>query len=126
MSKFKYSYSALVENEREEVKYIKSQYEELKSEDKKLITLRKLDKKVKTLPVIFSLTFGIVSLLVFGVGLTLAMEWGEVIWGIFVGLLGVFGMVCAYFIYNIIYTKLKAKYAPIIIKLSGELLNEKN
>ena len=122
---FKYTYSAPTEEERLEIESIKRQYEPKEKTETKLDKLRNLDKKVKIFPLILSLTFGIVGTLVFGLGLTLVLEWNRIILGIIVATLGLIPISIAYPTYSIIYRKNKEKYADEIIKLSDELLNEK-
>lgn len=122
---FKYTYSAPTEEERLEIESIKRQYEPKEKSQTKLDKLRNLDKKVKIFPLILSLTFGIVGTLVFGLGLTLVLEWNRIILGIIVATLGLIPISIAYPTYSIIYRKNKEKYADEIIKLSDELLNEK-
>ena len=122
---FKYTYSAPTEEERLEIESIKRQYEPKEKTETKLDKLRNLDKKVKIFPLILSLTFGIVGTLVFGLGLTLVLEWNRIILGIIVATLGLIPISIAYPTYSIIYRKNKEKYADDIIKLSDELLNEK-
>ena len=122
---FKYTYSAPTEEERLEIESIKRQYEPKEKSETKLDKLRNLDKKVKIFPLILSLTFGIVGTLVFGLGLTLVLEWNRIILGILVATLGLIPISIAYPTYSIIYRKNKEKYADEIIKLSDELLNEK-
>ena len=122
---FKYTYSAPTEEERLEIESIKRQYEPKEKLETKLDKLRNLDKKVKMFPLILSLTFGIVGTLVFGLGLTLVLEWNRIILGIIVATLGLIPISIAYPTHSIIYRKNKEKYADEIIKLSDELLNEK-
>lgn len=122
---FKYTYSAPTEEERLEIESIKRQYEPKEKLETKLDKLRNLDKKVKIFPLILSLTFGIVGTLIFGLGLTLVLEWNRIILGIIVATLGLIPISIAYPTYSIIYRKNKEKYADEIIKLSDELLNEK-
>ena len=124
MSKeFKYSYSAPTEKERVEIEQIKSRYQ-LSSSNEKLVRLKKLDSKVKNTPTIVSLILGIVGVLVFGTGLTMALEWNLLLWGAVVSLVGCVPITLAYFVYNAIYEKLKTKYAHEIIELSNELLKD--
>jgi len=120
--KFKITYSAPTESEREEIEKIKNEYLENKDHDK-LQQLRKLDNKVKNIPNALAFTLGIVGVLIFGLGFTMILEWGFLICGIVVSLLGVIPIVCAYPIYNKVYDRLKRKYRDQILSLSDELLN---
>jgi hypothetical protein len=123
-NKFSYSYSAPTEEERREIASIRKDYLIHEQGDSKLERLRKLDKKVKTSPVILSVCLGVVGILVFGLGLSLCLEWGIFIWGILLAAVGCVPMVFAYPAYKWLLAKNKAKYGEEIIKLSEELLNE--
>lgn len=123
--KFEYKYSSPSKEERREIEFIKKQYEKPVSKEKtKLDRLRELDFKVKETPVIVSLALGIVGLLVFGVGLTMILEWNLLFWGVVVMVVGCVPMGFAYYSHNKLYTKLKNKYSEEILNLSRELLNE--
>jgi hypothetical protein len=123
-NKFSYSYSAPTEEERREIASIRKDYLVHEQGDSKLERLRKLDKKVKTSPVILSVCLGVVGILVFGLGISLCLEWGIYVWGILLAVLGCVPMVFAYPVYKWLLAKNKAKYGEEIIKLSEELLNE--
>ena len=74
-------------------------------DNSKIIALRKLDRKAKLPATIFTYTFGIISALVFGTGLCLAMQViGSgiigIAFGIAVGIIGMMGCVANYPIYN--------------------------
>ena len=122
--KFEYTYSAPTEEERKEIEHIQNQYKPKEKSGDKLERLRKLDNKVKNIPVIVSLLLGIAGILTFGLGLTLILEWKMYIGGIMLGVVGCVPMSIAYFAYNKIHTWLKNKYSNEILTLSGELLNE--
>ena len=93
----------------------------------KVVQLKKLDAKAKRPANIFAYTFGIVSSLVLGVGMCLAMKVigdGSVVSfgiGIGVGLLGILGVSINYPIYKKMLEKGKAKYASDIIRLAKEI-----
>lgn len=123
-NKFEFSYSAPTEQERKEIEYIKNQYETHNNNNSKLNRLRKLDKKVNNIPTCIALVFGIIGMLVFGLGLTMVLEWNLMVLGILIGIIGAGLMLVAYFSYRIVYKKLKEKYSNEIINLSKELLNE--
>lgn len=93
----------------------------------KVIQLKKLDAKAKRPAKIFAYTFGIVSSLVLGVGMCLAMKvigdgsavsFGA---GIGIGLLGILGVSINYPIHQKILAKGKEKYASDIIRLAKEI-----
>lgn len=93
----------------------------------KVVQLKKLDAKAKRPANIFAYTFGIVSSLVLGVGMCLAMKVigdGSTVSfgvGIGVGLLGILGVSINYSIYKKMLEKGKKKYASDIIRLAKEI-----
>ncbi len=96
----------------------------------KVKALKRLDAKAKNPANIFAYTFGIVSSLVLGTGMSLAMGvigGGTLIMmvlGIVIGCLGIVGVSINYPIYKKILTNSKNKYATDIIKLANEIANE--
>ena len=123
--KFEFKYSAPSAEERKEIEYIQSQYKEKNKSMTKLEYLRKLDGKVKNIPVCVSLVLGVVGLLIFGLGLTMILEWNLVVWGVIIGVISLIPMGFAYFSYEKLSKKLKDKYKDEILDLTNELLNEK-
>ena len=93
----------------------------------KIVALKKLDAKAKLPATVFTYTCGIVSTLVFGLGMCLAMQIiGSgvigVVLGVVIGVLGMIGCGVNYPIYKKVLAGRKAKYAEQIIALSDELL----
>ncbi len=94
--------------------------------DSKIMALRKLDKKAKMPATVFTYSFGILSALVAGTGMSLAMQ---VIGGTLpltaLGIvIGIIGFACAgvnYPIYKKILEKGKKKYAYEIVELAREI-----
>lgn len=126
-NKFKFSYSAPSSEERKEIESIRNSY--LQKQDvseNKLSLLRKLDKKVKNTPLIIALSFGIIGTLIFGLGLTMILEWNIVIWGAVVSTVGAGIAAPAYPIYKATFKQMKNKYSDQIIRLSEELLNDEH
>ncbi len=123
--KFEYIYEAPTKKERDEVLNIKNQYIKENETPSKVDVLKKLDKKVKNLPTIISLTIGIIGTLVFGVSMCFFLEW-TALWylGIPFGLIGIITIIIAYPIYKKVLDKLKKRYSSQIIKLADEILNE--
>ena len=121
--KFEYKYSAPTKDERKEIESIRSQYMPKTDRENKLELLRKLDFKVKNIPMILAMTFGIVGALIFGTGMTFFLEWGN-LWfcGIPLCLIGIVPIVAAYPIYCKYLKKLKDKYRDQIIELTEELM----
>lgn len=96
-------------------------------ETSKVVALRKLDAKAKLPANIFTYTLGVVSALVFGTGMCLAM--GQIgggtqvsfIAGIIIGIIGMVGMSVNYPIYKRILESGKKKYAFEIMELAKEI-----
>ena len=95
-------------------------------ESSKLVALKKLDNKAKLPATIFTYSCGIISALVFGTGMCLAMQVigsgiGGMILGIVVGLIGLIGCGINYPIYKKMLEKGKAKYAYEIVELARQI-----
>ena len=92
-------------------------------DNSKIIALRKLDAKAKLPATIFTYACGIVSALVFGTGMCLAMQviGNSMILGILVGMLGMLGCGVNYPIYKKLLEKGKKKYAYEIVELAREI-----
>ena len=100
-----------------------------KKENSKVKQLKKLDSKAKNPANIFAFTFGIISLLILGVGMCLAMEViasGVVafIAGIIIGIIGIIGCSINYSIYKKIKENGKNKYGSDILRLAKEISDE--
>ena len=92
----------------------------------KIVALRKLDRKAKLPATIFTFTFGIISSLVLGTGMCLAMQviGGTPLLtaiGIGVGIIGFVLVGINYPIYKKILEKGKKKYAFEIVELAKEI-----
>lgn len=122
--KFEYTYRAPVKGEREEIEDIRSKYLPKSKEETKLQRLKRLDSKVNNIPTIWSLCIGIIGTLIFGLGLTMILEWNILVWGVIVSIVGVIPVLLAYPVYRYVTKKVTEKYREEILKLSGELLNE--
>lgn len=96
--------------------------------ESKVVALKKLDRKAKNPANIFAFTNGIITTLVFGLGMCLAMgvlAAGKLfILGIIIGIIGMIGMSTNYFSYKKILESSKSKYASDIIKLANEIAKE--
>ena len=95
-------------------------------ESSKLVALKKLDNKAKLPATIFTYSWGIVSALVFGTGLCLAMQvigggLAGMVLGIVVGIVGMIGCGVNYPIYKKMLEKGKAKYAYEIVELARQI-----
>ena len=98
-------------------------------DNSKIVALRKLDAKAKNPANIFAYTFGIISALVLGTGMSLAMQVIgsgvlNIVLGILLGIVGMIGMIFAYPVYLKMAKKAKAEYAPRILQLTDELMKK--
>ena len=98
-------------------------------ESSKLVALKKLDNKAKLPATIFTYSWGIVSALVFGTGMCLAMQvigsgLAGIVLGIVVGIIGMIGCGVNYPIYKKMLEKGKAKYAYEIVQLAREIADK--
>ena len=93
----------------------------------KVVALRTLDARAKLPATIFTYSLGIVSALVAGVGMCLSMKVigngssAIMALGIFIGIVGLFGMGINYPLYQKFLKKGKQKYAFEIIQLAKEI-----
>ncbi len=95
-------------------------------ESSKIVALKKLDNKAKLPATIFTYSFGIISSLVFGTGMCLAMQvigigMADMVLGIAVGIVGLAGCCVNYPIYKKMLEKGKAKYAYEIVELARQI-----
>lgn len=123
--KFKYQYNAPTKEERQEIDYIRKQYLPQDDTEKKIKRLHSLHKQVTSIPMVIALCFGVVGILIFGLGLTFFLERVSYWYiGIPCGLLGIALIIPAYPMYIKYDHKLREKYGQEIIDLSNELLND--
>lgn len=112
------------------VQKIRTQYTE--KQHTELDALKELDAKVKRPANVFAYTYGSVSAVVMGAGMSLVMtEIGAIIGltstmvpGIVIGVLGMGMALSTYPIYKKMLSARKKKYAPEILKLSEKLLEK--
>lgn len=95
-------------------------------ENSKIIALKKLDAKAKRPANVFAYTFGVISSLVAGTGMCLAMQviGGTIpfmILGIVIGIIGFTCCAMNYPIYKKMLEKGKKKYAYEIVELAREI-----
>ena len=79
---------------------------------------------MKSVPTIWSLALGGVGALIFGLGLTMILEWSIWLWGVVLMAVGSVPMAIAYPVYKSVLKKYKNRYGEEILRLSEELLNE--
>ena len=95
-------------------------------DNSKIVALRKLDKKAKMPATIFTYTFGIISSLVAGTGMCLAMQviGGTLPLTVLGIIIGIIGFTCTginYPIYKKMLENGKKKYAYAIVELAREI-----
>lgn len=98
-------------------------------DDSKIIALKKLDAKAKMPANVFTYTFGIISTLVAGLGMSLSMQiiGGTALLTALGIILGIIGFVCMgvnYPIYKKMLEKGKKKYAFEIVELAKQISEE--
>ena len=109
---------------------IRTQYVEKESTE--LDALRELDAKVKRPANVFGYTFGSISAIVMGAGMSLVMtDIGTTIGiadpmipGIAIGIVGMFMALINYPIYKRIMSSRRKKYADKIVKLSDKIMSK--
>ena len=117
---FNYTYSA---SQQEEIKSIREKYAPPTQEEDKMERLRKLDQSVTTPGTIWSIVVGVLGTLTLGVGMCCTIVWtGLFVPGVFIGVIGIAGIVAAYPLYIRITKKQREKLAPEILRLTDELM----
>lgn len=116
---FTYTYSA---KQQEEVKRIRQRY--LPPEEDKMERLRQLDRSATQKGTAAALVFGIIGVLLLGLGMCCTMVWTEKLFipGVIVGVVGIVLLSIAYPIYNRVTQKEREKIAPEILRLTDELM----
>lgn len=118
---FNYTYSA---SRQQEIKRIREKYAPPTQEEDKMEQLRRLDRSVTKAGAMISLTVGIISSLILGVGMCCTMVWADRLFipGIMIGIIGIVGMLATYPIFTRVTKKRREKLAPEILRLSEELM----
>ena len=117
-----YSYSAA---QNKEIQKIRDKYTETyDKKETKLDQLRRLDASVNNTAVAVSLAVGIIGALILGFGMSCVLVWAGKMFvpGIFFGIIGIIITVSAYPIYKATVKRKHKEVAPIIIKLTEELV----
>ena len=118
-------------NEQNTAQKIRAKYQEKQITD--LDTLRELDKKVKRPANAFAYTFGSISAIIMGAGMSLVMTdiaqtlnlpFDSMVVGIGIGIVGMILALINYPIYKGILNARKKKYGAKIIELSNKILNQ--
>lgn len=89
----------------------------------KIVALKKLDNRAKLPATLFTYSCGILSALIFGTGMCLAMKviGNSMALGIIIGIIGMIGCAVNYPIYKKLLKKGKAKYAYEIVELARQI-----
>ena len=109
---------------------IRTQY--VQKESTELDALRAFDAKVKRPANAFAYTFGSISAIIMGTGMSLVMTdiasviglADPMLWGIVIGVIGMGMALSTYPIYKKMLATRKKKYAPQILNLSEKIMNK--
>ena len=118
---FHYNYSA---QQNKEVQSIRDKY--LPKQETGLDELRRLDRQVSNAGFVPGLVVGVLSCLVFGLGMCFAMGAlpKSMVLGVLFGVIGSAGMAMAYPLYRYRFQKTKERLQPRILSLAAELCGE--
>lgn len=120
--KFSYTYSAPTEAERREIESIRRQYKPEEKTQSKVERLRKLHSKVVSHANVWAIVLGVVGILIFGLGMSLVLEFGHLTAGIIIASVGIIPTAIAFPVYRAVMKAGRKKYGEEILRLSGELL----
>ncbi len=115
---FNYSYSA---EQQSEIETIRKKYLPETEQEDKMKKLRALDASVGTSALIISMALGILSALIFGIGMCCFLLWSRYVLGSLVCLIGIIGMLLAPWVHRKVYERRKQMLAPQILQLTEEL-----
>ena len=105
--------------EQKEIDSIRAKYQPgEKKQPTNLDKLKKLDARVESKAMVSALSWGIISTLVLGVGMTCVLVWNQPVIGVIVGVLGLAGALYAWPLYQKVLKKEREKARPEIIRLS--------
>ena len=92
----------------------------------KIVALKKLDSRAKLPAIIFTYSCGIISTLIFGTGMCMAMKviGNSMALGIIIGIIGMIGCGANYPLYKKMLEKGKAKYAYEIVELARQISDQ--
>lgn len=114
--------------QRSRLRYGRSAINIFPPKEDKLERLRSLDAGVAKKGTAVSLIVGILGCLILGTGMSCVMVWGGKLFliGVIVGIIGLAGVFAAYPLYVYITKKERERITPEILRLSDEVLNEKD
>ncbi len=125
--KYEYTYTAPTESERKTTEEIRLRYQPKEKTDTPFARLKKLDDKVRSIPMMIGLTLGVIGTLMFGGGMAIVLEKlcaHYLLVGVLLSAVGLIPIAFAYPAYCKIAKKYKDKYGAEILQLSEEILNE--
>lgn len=125
---FSYTYSAPTEEERKQAEDIRRRYAPdcEKQPTSAIAELNRLDGKVKMLSNAFGIGLGLFGTLVFGLGLSMLLEFSIIGGGVVVSVIGAAIAAATYPLYKIVHARLKRKYASEILNLTQKILGDAN
>ncbi len=124
--KFSYTYSAPTEEERREIEDIRRAYAPATESEDKLTQIRTLNERATRPARIAALTLGIGGILLFGLGMSMTLAWELIAGGIVVAVIGMIATIVAKPVRRVLLKLGKQKYGAEILRLTDELLGEKN
>ena len=118
---YSYSYSA---EQNKELKKIRDKYIGPDERETKLEQIRRLDASVHKRATALSVAIGIFGALLLGFGMSCIMVWSDKLFaaGIIFGTIGIIITALAYPAYKIKSEKIRKEIAPVIIRLTDELI----
>ena len=123
--KFRYTYSAPTDGERKEIERIRREYLP-DAHDEKMTRLRALHARVRNVPMALAVTLGVAGVLLFGLGMSMTLAWELIAGGIVVAVIGMLATIVANPVRRVLLKRGKQKYGAEILRLTDELLGEKN
>lgn len=122
-NRFRYSYSAPDEREREKIERIRAAYR-TDERAEKFSRLRRLNARVRHAATGTACALGIAGCLLFGGGMSMTLVGGNWVGGIILSACGILPMLATIPVYNRVLCRLRRKYGPEILRLSEELLGK--
>lgn len=122
--KFTYTYTAPTESERRVINDIRRRYLPKSEYETKFEQLKAADARLRNIPRATGIALGVVGTLVFGLGMSFALEWNNILAGALISLAGVILIALAYPIYGVLFNRNKKKHGEEILKLTSELLGD--
>ncbi len=119
-NKFEYTYGALSESERREIDEIRKRYTVSSEQKSALERAKELDRRVRRFPTALALTLGIIGTLIFGLGLSLVLEFDMIALGILLASFALVPIIVSYPMYSLLLKINKAKYGEAILSLLAE------